>query len=354
MASQLLRRARPLIIILGLTAAAIAAPTLAAATPAKEPTISSVEKQLGELAMESSQLVETYNQAKIAEAKRGQDARNAAQASARAEQHYTAQRRQFVQLIQAQYQGSGLGATGALLDSNSDTNYIDRLDTLNLVSTQTAQVVQQVTSAKDRAVAADKQAHQALADAKTQRVAVGTKRVEVEAQIGKYKAVLNRLNAQQRARLATMHNAVTTPGGVIVDDGKTSTQNAGAITISLSGADAKAQAAVRFALAQVGKPYVFGAAGPGSFDCSGLTMAAWRKGGVSLPHSAADQYNYGHHVSTGALEPGDLLFFYQPIGHVTIYIGDGLMVSAPTEGEPVQVVSVASFNSDLTGATRLT
>ena len=75
---------------------------------------------------------------------------------------------------------------------------------------------------------------------------------------------------------------------------------------------------------------------------------------MNLPHSAADQYNYGHHVSRNALQPGDLIFFYQPIGHVTIYIGDGLMVSAPTEGEPVQVVSVASFDSDLTGATRLT
>jgi cell wall-associated NlpC family hydrolase len=349
-----LRRARPFIVILGLAAAAIAAPTLAAADPAKEPTISSVEKQLGALAMQNSQLVETYNQARISEAKRGQDARAAAQASVRAEQHYNAQRRQFVQLIQAQYQGSGLGAAGALLDSNSDTNYIDRLDTLNLVSTQTAQVVRQVTGAKDRAVAADKQARQALADAKNQRIAVSKKRVEVQAQISKYQAVLNRLNAQQRARLAKMHDAVTTPGTVQIDDGKTSTQNAGALTISLSGANAKAQAAVKFALAQVGKPYVFGAAGPGSFDCSGLTLAAWHKGGVSLPHSAADQYNYGHHVSTDALEPGDLLFFYQPIGHVTIYIGDGLMVSAPTEGEPVQVVSVESFKSDLTGATRLT
>ena len=93
--------------------------------------------------------------------------------------------------------------------------------------------------------------------------------------------------------------------------------------------------ASQFALAQVGKPYVFGAAGPGAYDCSGLTMAAWRAAGVSLPHSAADQYNYGHHVSRDQLEPGDLIFFYQPIGHVTIYIGNGMMVSAPTEGEPV-------------------
>ena len=70
-------------------------------------------------------------------------------------------------------------------------------------------------------------------------------------------------------------------------------------------------------------------------------MMAWAAAGVSLPHSAASQYNYGNHVSRDQLEPGDLIFFYSPIGHVTIYIGNGLMVSAPTEGEPVSVVPLA-------------
>jgi cell wall-associated NlpC family hydrolase len=82
-------------------------------------------------------------------------------------------------------------------------------------------------------------------------------------------------------------------------------------------------------------------------------MAAWQHGGVSLPHSAADQYNYGHHVARDQLQPGDLIFLYQPIGHVTIYIGDGLMVSAPTEGENVSVVPLSAFDGDYVGATRL-
>ena len=114
-----------------------------------------------------------------------------------------------------------------------------------------------------------------------------------------------------------------------------------------------AQTAVNFAMAQLGKPYQWGASGPGSYDCSGLTMAAWRAAGVSLPHSAADQYNYGTHVSRSQLQPGDLLFFYQPIGHVTIYIGGGKMVSAPTTGQNVKIVSLAYYNSDYVGATHL-
>ena len=112
---------------------------------------------------------------------------------------------------------------------------------------------------------------------------------------------------------------------------------------------AQAQTAVNFALAQVGKPYVWGAAGPSSYDCSGLTMAAYRAAGISLPHSAADQYNYGHHVSDSDLQPGDLMFFYQPIGHVTIYIGNGLMVSAPQTGEDVKVIPADSGTATTPG-----
>jgi cell wall-associated NlpC family hydrolase len=82
-------------------------------------------------------------------------------------------------------------------------------------------------------------------------------------------------------------------------------------------------------------------------------MQAWAQAGVSLPHSAAGQYSYGTHVSRDQLEPGDLIFFYSPIGHVTIYIGNGLMVSASTEGVPIGVVPLSYFDSDYVGATRL-
>jgi cell wall-associated NlpC family hydrolase len=150
--------------------------------------------------------------------------------------------------------------------------------------------------------------------------------------------MLGMLTAQQRA--AYLHRV----------DPTVSVTRARALPV---GPTAAARKAVSFALAQVGKPYVFGAAGPGAYDCSGLTMAAWASAGVHLPHSAAEQYSYGVHVPESGLEPGDLLFFYQPIGHVTIYVGDGLMVSAPTEGEDVQVVPLSYFQSDYVGATRL-
>ncbi len=82
-------------------------------------------------------------------------------------------------------------------------------------------------------------------------------------------------------------------------------------------------------------------------------MASWRAAGVHLPHIAAAQYNHGHHVSLNQLLPGDLVFYYQPIGHVSIYIGNGNLVSAPQPGENVKIVRLKSTLGDFTGATRV-
>ncbi len=95
--------------------------------------------------------------------------------------------------------------------------------------------------------------------------------------------------------------------------------------------------AVAFAKAQLGKAYVFGAAGPDSFDCSGLTMVAWSQAGVSLPHSSSAQYSSGPHISESELQPGDLVFYYSPISHVGMYIGDGKIVNALNPGAGVTI-----------------
>ena len=107
--------------------------------------------------------------------------------------------------------------------------------------------------------------------------------------------------------------------------------------VASSGA---AQVAVDTAMAQRGKPYVWAAAGPGSFDCSGLTAYAYHAAGISLPHSSALQATMGQAVSRANLQPGDLVFFYSPISHVGIYIGNGQMVHAPTSGDVVKVARV--------------
>jgi cell wall-associated NlpC family hydrolase len=102
-------------------------------------------------------------------------------------------------------------------------------------------------------------------------------------------------------------------------------------------AQGAAARAVAFALAQRGKPYRFGTDGPYSYDCSGLTSAAWRAAGVILPHNAARQYQAMPHISRAQLVPGDLVFYYRDIHHVAMYVGNGSIVHAPNVGERVRV-----------------
>jgi cell wall-associated NlpC family hydrolase len=103
-----------------------------------------------------------------------------------------------------------------------------------------------------------------------------------------------------------------------------------------------AQVAVNTALSQRGKPYAWGGAGPSSYDCSGLVQYAYRAAGIELPHSSRMQSTIGRPIGIWDTQPGDLIFFYNPVGHVGIYLGDGLMVHASTYGQPVSVVPVAS------------
>ncbi|HEX5190044.1 MAG TPA: NlpC/P60 family protein [Streptosporangiaceae bacterium] len=95
--------------------------------------------------------------------------------------------------------------------------------------------------------------------------------------------------------------------------------------------------ALRIAMTKIGDPYVWGAAGPNSFDCSGLVMWAYAQLGISLPHFTGAQWNSGVHVPRSQLQPGDLLFFYSGISHVGIYVGNGFMLDAPTFGIPVGI-----------------
>ncbi|HEX2038998.1 MAG TPA: C40 family peptidase [Acidimicrobiales bacterium] len=114
---------------------------------------------------------------------------------------------------------------------------------------------------------------------------------------------------------------------------------------------AGADAAVAEAKRQLGKPYQWGAAGPDSFDCSGLTQWAWKAGGRSLPHSSQAQYSATSRVALNDLQPGDLVFYGSPIHHVGIYVGNGQMVEASETGTPVRYASI--FRRDYVGAGRV-
>jgi cell wall-associated NlpC family hydrolase len=109
----------------------------------------------------------------------------------------------------------------------------------------------------------------------------------------------------------------------------------------------RAAAAVAEARRQLGKPYEWGAAGPDSFDCSGLTMWAWRAAGVHLDHYSGAQYDETTHISLDQLQPGDLVFFYRDLSHVGIYVGNGQMIHAPHTGDVVRYGSIYAEGSPI-------
>jgi len=120
------------------------------------------------------------------------------------------------------------------------------------------------------------------------------------------------------------------------------------VAAPVAAPNAAAQIAVDTALAQVGDPYVWGGAGPDAFDCSGLVQFAYAAAGVALPHSSSMQSTLGIPVAVADLQPGDLVFFYTPVSHVAMYIGNGQIVQASTYGQPVAVTELAympDFNS---------
>ncbi|MFN2517953.1 MAG: C40 family peptidase [Jatrophihabitantaceae bacterium] len=305
-----------------------------------------MQQQLGVLASKNTMLVEKYDQAQVAVQAKQRAADAARDAAALAQAQYAQIRIELSQTLAAQYEGGSFSATGALLSSADGESYLDQLSTLNEMSAHTAQMIARASVAKQATTAAQDKATALLASAQTKRDELAKQKDSVQKEIDKYTTLLATLSAAQQARFIQNSNP-TIPKAAVV-----------AVTTALKapaahGVSKLAQIAIQFALAQVGKPYVFGAAGPDSYDCSGLTMASWAAAGVSLPHSAADQFNYGTHVTMDQLQPGDLVFLYQPIGHVEIYIGNGMLVSAPQSGENVSVVPLSHYAGDFTGATRL-
>lgn len=121
------------------------------------------------------------------------------------------------------------------------------------------------------------------------------------------------------------------------------------------GTASGASKAASYARAQVGDSYSWGGDGPNAFDCSGLTMRAWKQGGVQLPHSSQAQAKRGTKVSWSGVRPGDLMFFYDPISHVGIYVGDGEMVAASNPEDGVELVEIRSsyWRSNFATARRL-
>jgi cell wall-associated NlpC family hydrolase len=300
---------------------------------AADPDIDDVRARVERLYHQAEQAAERHNDARLQLAELEKDL--AALKADEAAQRARVDDMQDVvdQAIAAQYEGQGLSASAELVLSDDPAEFLVELTTIDAYNEAQAAIIDDYVK-ESEALEIRREATQARAD----EVAA------VKRDLAHEKATAERKAAEAKALLDRLEEKEQEEYWASVSRGDTTRLPA---NVPVSG---RAGAAVRYALAQVGDAYVYGAAGPSAFDCSGLTMMAWAQAGVGLPHSSGAQMGYGARVSQSDLQPGDLVFYYSPVSHVGLYIGGGRIVHAANPGTGVVISPV--FSMPYSGAVR--
>ena len=290
-------------------------------------------------------VTEQYNDARILLAKRTTASKVATKKAKVAAQAVTAYRAQIKRLVRSESRSDPFGTFGAMLSSESPGDFAAQASILDVVATRRAAVLTEASKASAAAAKADGEARAATAAAAKLTRELAAKRTDLSARAEKSKALFDRLSAAERQAYlnSSPHQdedrASRSESRPPVDDAP--------VNVPVSG---RAGIAVAAAKSVLGAPYVWAAEGPSSFDCSGLTMYAWGKAGVSLPHSSQMQQSSGTRVSLSALQPGDLVFYGSPVHHVALYVGSGQIIHAPQSGDVVRYAAVDVMSP--VGATR--
>jgi cell wall-associated NlpC family hydrolase len=233
-----------------------------------------------------------------------------------------------------QYETGGMSDSLKLALESSPQSYLYQALTNNEVSAQEARLLKTLATEKAQVAQDQKLAASEMAQQQAAVASARTNKANAIAATAKAKEVISSLTAAEQQQ-------ITSGGG----------SNLNTVNVPVSG---RAAAAVAYAKSKLGDSYVYAAAGPSTFDCSGLTMMAWEQAGVSLPHNAAAQYDDIAHISLSQAQPGDLLFYLDggSIGHVGIYIGDGMLIDAPHPGAYVREISLSNIGMTLAGVGR--
>jgi cell wall-associated NlpC family hydrolase len=319
-------------------AAAVAALTGITSSPAiaQPPTTTSeAAQQVQDLMHQAEQLTQDVKKAEDDRAAKQADLDRANSDAAHAEQvaneaRATEQRyrTKVDALTNASYQGAQLNKLSALLTSRSPAEFLDRASTLDALAKDDNDAVSALSAARAQADSANKQAQdaqaraaQAVSDAARIETDLHRKQADMQAQIATAQQRYNQLSAADKALLH---------GGGITN-------------YSVPPGTGPAAAAVQAALSRQGDAYVWGATGPTTFDCSGLTQWSYKQAGISIDRSTYSQVTDGRAVSAGDLQPGDLIFYYSDNSHVAMYVGNGLAVHAPESGDVVKVMNYQSI-----------
>jgi peptidoglycan DL-endopeptidase CwlO len=301
--------------------------TSQAQTVASQPSLKDLVAQATQLSNEVDSLGQQYDGLKIQLAHANSEVKIAKQAAARAQAAMAGSQKAVAQLAAMGYMNGGTDPTLRMLTSGSPDTFLSQASTVQQLNNEAGM---RLSTLQREQIAAER--------------AQTTARQEI--------ATANKLQAQIDSKVKTIHAKLAVLNSSAMSQAMAIFSKTGSYPdVVLPEATNVGTTALRAALTQRGKPYVWGAAGPDSYDCSGLVMWAFAQEGISLPHYTGSLWNSGMHVSRNNLEPGDLVFFFADISHVGIYIGNGLMVDAPSTGQVVQVQAV--FWDSYVGAVRI-
>ncbi|MFF7922856.1 NlpC/P60 family protein [Streptomyces mirabilis] len=355
----------PALATAALTSVALLSQTANAAPSAdSKPSIEEVEKKVDDLYHQAEAATEKYNATREKTAQQRKRVDSLLDDVAQRTEKLNTARDELGSFAAAQYRtGASAPDTATLLLADNPQDYFDQTQLMSrLTSRQKVAVddyiTEQAATTKKRA-----EASQSLQTLTTTQSALRTSKADVQRKLAEARDLLSKLTAEEKARLAAIEKkkqeeadrkaaelaqqqaaaekkAQEAAAQQQTTTGTTATTGTTGSSATDSSYTAKADKALAFARAQVGKPYVWGATGPGSYDCSGLTQAAWKAAGVDLPRTTWDQVNVGTTVPLSDIKPGDLVFFYDDISHVGLYVGNGMMIHAPKPGAYVREESI--------------
>ena len=321
--------------IMAVAAVVLAAADTAGAQP--QPTISQVKQKIATLTSRQDQLVQRLDQVTQELAAAHQRLAAVNRRVARYRRQFHTMRSEIAQMAAYAYEYGTMTTPVALLGPGGPQRVASQAAMLTHLSTSQHQRMQAYIAAARNLTGTQQTLRRTQAGVAT-----------LKDQIAAHKATLAKLITQQKSILATLTARQRAAAQAA------SVGSGGTTTSTYTGPTAtQAQRAVAFAYAQLGKPYVWGATGPDSFDCSGLVMTAWASSGVSVPRDTYQQWAALPHVPMSSIQPGDLIFF-DAIGHVAIYVGSNMIIDAPQPGQSVEKVSLSSswYAANLDGAAR--
>jgi peptidoglycan DL-endopeptidase CwlO len=283
---------------------------------AKSPSLDSLLAQAKQLTYQINALSEQYDGLRVELSSAKTAAAKAQKAAAADGAALKVSQAVVGRLAAASYESAGYDPTLQILSASNPDQYLNQASIMEQLDQSNGEREAQLQKAE----AADKRANQTA-----------------QQQIAKVTALESSMNAKTKQIQSEIDkvNSSTMTQAMAVFNKTGSYPN-----ITIPGGNSVGTKALNAALSRRGDPYIWGAAGPSEFDCSGLVMWAYEQEGIHLDHYTGDQWTEGQHVSRDQLQPGDLVFFYADISHVGLYLGDGLMVDAPSFGQDVMVQKI--------------